>query len=724
MSPTRKADKQTVLKAVTPKVPSVFRKAKPKSFTRPSTKSVPEKPTELVIKCIVEDEKSSFSVTVSSDNTVGQLKDKIYDTIDTPPSVKAKDLILKFITGGTYKKNLEKVTEKLVVLLDDELKSLNTYFPDVVAKNLIYILVELPQQVNPPDIITTAPEELNRRLNSIEEEFYSEDWSVFIKDYIAGDIKLPVTDGAIPGFPVAWRRVDIAKGTSTHKPSLLFFDLPDSGGSYLSADSNVNARKILDQISSGNYSTFPVFGASGCGKTRTVMDMLSQNWGFYFNGGEDDHGSSDVNALVGIATRKIVVGDPLMSNIVVKSINICLLLARVSLLSRCLSVSNGAMTPSQWMLLQVCPQVLGKVYWSDSKPSRTDLFLALFERLESSLSKYYFISLEKLLQARFDALYKTFSELNQCNPKFLLVLDEAQSLGETLRDKFQTERDDPSTLRPILSPFFHGLEELSEDMSQICIVPCGASSCIYDLGWVGVTGKASKSFQEVLNDPDFTRTGSFFRWDEQAKVKAYFNTLALYLEKHDFPSSASRLKDLVDDQIFEMLYAWFRGRLRPMISVIEEVIQYGSADYWMTSIKQLVSALTDPTFQVSGNLCFELSRILIINARGQGVKANADIREILRQAVKNRLQYGTDCRLESSVPALVEASFGRIIIDNEKEVAIIDEPIAFQAAINFLAADGLNSCGCLAMGYKMPLRLAQRTHFWSITAHAVNFSLP
>ncbi|KAF9197768.1 hypothetical protein BGZ49_001656, partial [Haplosporangium sp. Z 27] len=134
-------------------------------------------------------------------------------------------------------------------------------------------------------------------------------------------------------------------------------------------------------------------------------------------------------------------------------------------------------------------------------------------------------------------------------PKFLLILDEVQSLGEALSDKFQTERDDPSTTRPILSPFLHGLEKVSSVLSRrLCIVPCGTGLCIYDFGWVRGAGKASKSFQQVLDDPKFKKAGSFPKWDEQTKVKAYFGTLVLYLEKHGYPSSTSKLNNLVGDQ--------------------------------------------------------------------------------------------------------------------------------------------------------------------------------
>ncbi|KAF8945016.1 hypothetical protein BGZ46_006132, partial [Entomortierella lignicola] len=210
--------------------------------------------------------------------------------------------------------------------------------------------------------------------------------------------------------------------------------------------------------------------------------------------------------------------------------------------------------------------------------------------------------------------------------------------------------------------------------------------CIYDLRWIGGTGKITKSVRQVAGDPMLKRTGAFPRWDDQAKVVAYFETLALYLEKQGYPDSASKLKNLVCDQVFKMLYAWFRGRLRPMISVIEEVIQYGNAGQWKESINTLVSFVTDPTVEESGNLCFELSRIMerVTNPKSKGVGTVDNIREILSDAVKTRLQYGGDCKLDRPVPILVEASFARIVNNiHGDEVTIIDEPIAFQAAINF-----------------------------------------
>ncbi|KAF9172646.1 hypothetical protein BGX21_007222 [Mortierella sp. AD011] len=574
----------------------------------------------------------------------------------------------------------------------------SNHFNDDAEKDEIHIIVRRPKgsqtQSDPgvSDALTPSasitPEELNSRFNSIEDEFYSEDWSEFIEAYISDNVKLPVTDGKIPGLPIAWRRVGKDRRASTHRPSLLFFDLPDLDGSYMNPDSNSKAREILARISEKNYSSYPIFGASGCGKTRTVMDMLGLNWGFYFNGSKDDRGSDDVKELVSLVETRL--GDNLLiNNRITKSITACLLLARVSILSRCLTVSNGRMTPSKWMLLQVCSQVLGEVHWKDSRPSRTDLFLSLFERMANSLGKFDFLSLNKLLRARFDILTKVLPGWLPNDSKFLLILDEAQSLGEALPDQFRSEQDNLNIKRPILSPFFHGLEELSEVPSQICTIPCGTGFCVYDLAWVGVAGKASKAFREVLDDPRFKRAGSFPRWDDQAKVKAYFRTIDLYLEKQGHPTSALKLKDLINDQVCEMLYAWFRGRLRPMISVIEDVIQYGDAGQWRKSIMQLMSALTNPTIEESGNLCYELSRILkqILKDGDSGLKTNADIRENLRRAVKNKLLFGKDYKLECSEPILVQASFARIVDDLGKEVTIIDEPIAFEAAVNYFQKD-------------------------------------
>ncbi|KAI8345053.1 hypothetical protein B0O80DRAFT_475794 [Mortierella sp. GBAus27b] len=55
-----------------------------------------------------------------------------------------------------------------------------------------------------------------------------------------------------------------------------------------SASRNLAAGFILDMVKENNRRHIPVFGVSGCGKTRAVIAPLSQHWGFYFNAADDD----------------------------------------------------------------------------------------------------------------------------------------------------------------------------------------------------------------------------------------------------------------------------------------------------------------------------------------------------------------------------------------------------------------------------------------------------
>ncbi|ORZ12907.1 hypothetical protein BCR41DRAFT_422989 [Lobosporangium transversale] len=59
-----------------------------------------------------------------------------------------------------------------------------------------------------------------------------------------------------------------------------------------------------------------------------------------------------------------------------------------------------------------------------------------------------------------------------------------------------------------------------------------------------------------------------------------------------------------------MLYAWSCGRLRPMITIIENVIGRADAGLWKQEIKGLVWSLTDPGYKESGNLCHDLLNFL------------------------------------------------------------------------------------------------------------------
>lgn len=116
----------------------------------------------------------------------------------------------------------------------------------------------------------------------------------FLDSFVRGEHTLPVTEGPIRGLPRAWRR-GFGK-PSENRPSLLFSDLPDPSTPD-AASRSLASTSILSMVKANNRPHIPAFGVSRCGKTRAVIELLSQHWGFYFNASRDDWGSNDMITL-------------------------------------------------------------------------------------------------------------------------------------------------------------------------------------------------------------------------------------------------------------------------------------------------------------------------------------------------------------------------------------------------------------------------------------------
>ncbi|KAF9969162.1 hypothetical protein BGZ65_012208, partial [Modicella reniformis] len=97
----------------------------------------------------------------------------------------------------------------------------------------------------------------------------------FLDAFVKGEGALPITSGSIHGLPRAWRR-GFGKPPET-RPSLLFMDLPDPSTPD-SASRNHAVGSILDMVKENNRHHIPVFGVSGCGKTRAVINADDDDW--------------------------------------------------------------------------------------------------------------------------------------------------------------------------------------------------------------------------------------------------------------------------------------------------------------------------------------------------------------------------------------------------------------------------------------------------------------
>ncbi|KAG0195127.1 hypothetical protein BGX28_002234, partial [Mortierella sp. GBA30] len=180
------------------------------------------------------------------------------------------------------------------------------------------------------------------------------------------------------------------------------------------------------------------FGVSGCGKTRAVVEMLAQNWGFYLNGSKADRGSTDVTTLFESAQEmpaRYFSSDKVQNGLNIQAMTCCLLISRLMVLQHCLSLGRrDTFTCDRWMLLQVCPGA-----FDATVPDVFDtVFRAVLDAYHDQTPGIPLPSLELLLQDRFrqaQGQISSFSSDSLTN-KLLVVLDEAQTLSDHGRDCF------------------------------------------------------------------------------------------------------------------------------------------------------------------------------------------------------------------------------------------------------------------------------------------------
>ncbi|KAF9113079.1 hypothetical protein BGX30_007091, partial [Mortierella sp. GBA39] len=403
----------------------------------------------LTLFCLVDGEATSqaFSVDIDQTKTVDHLKKFIKNEIpDTFNGVDAKDLTLWrvsiLITRDNSEipilfNNIAKEEKEKLHPADD----LSDIFDEKPPKKTIHIIVQRPSQVHAPIPAraltplpgslseSSRPSDLHADIKRITNKFFAPGPIVdFLDAFVKGEGALPTTSGSIRGLPRAWRR-GFGKPSET-RPSLLFMDLPDPSTPD-SASRNRAAGSILELVQENNRYHIPVFGVSGCGKTRAVIELLSQHWGFYFNASSDDWGSGDMMTLHSTIqkhlddTKGSFVVDRQANNAYARKITLLLFLSRLLIFKYCLGVPGCAETFSsaRWTLLQVCPHVLFD-----------DLFNVLFRALrrlvhhrEGYLSDY--VS---------DAFKDVKGRLvgRGCLPKIkddtrlLVINDEAQFLGD------------------------------------------------------------------------------------------------------------------------------------------------------------------------------------------------------------------------------------------------------------------------------------------------------
>ncbi|KAG0010957.1 hypothetical protein BGZ82_003210 [Podila clonocystis] len=446
---------------------------------------------------------------------------------------------------------------------------------------------------------------------------------------------------------------------------------------------SVTALNTIKKFQNNDMITF--FGVSGCGKTRAVVEMLAQNWGFYLNGSRADRGSKDVTTLFESAQKmptRYFSSDKVQNGLNVQTITGCLLISRLMVLKYCLGLGRPDMfTCDRWMLLQVCPGAFDEALLDVFD----DVFRIVLNAYHDQTTAIPLPSLERLLQDRFRLVQDLISSFasDSLTKKLLVVLDEAQTLSDHGKECFVSSADSRE-LRSILSPIIHGLRNISESGQDYCVVTCGTGIGADELEILVGSGGIAATLDQIDH-----RIVDFPGWETEDQVTMYIKNLGDVMSEDD----RAMLHTLIPKAAVQELFFKLRGRYRPIITTIEDIIANGSPSYWKEAIERRVRALVcyPEQFPMRGNLCSDIKRMLDKVAKDPNKYGDAiELKHVLKQTVVLRASLGLPWSLQGEEPILVESAFGRLRIAADKAAAgktistIIDEPFVFQAAYNFI----------------------------------------
>ncbi|KAG0369009.1 hypothetical protein BGZ54_000640, partial [Gamsiella multidivaricata] len=544
-------------------------------------------PEHLKLFCLVSGDSVSrvFPVKVPSDDTVSDLK----ELIKAKKAPELDDIAADNLTLWHVSIPLTDGDDEHPVILDtlnDKKKlrpatDLSEVFSEEIPRKTVNILVQRPQPV----------EKWQELIEKTEGDFFtpgSIKYTVLVR-FVKGDAKLPTTEGILGGLPCIYPRA----GMKANRLSLLFLNLPESSETQ---EPPSTAGKALVRIHGRAIPLLSFFGVTGCGKTRTAIEMLCKQWGFYFYGSRSDWGSSDLYKLLKLVrTRDRYKTFSVESNTHVHVLALALILARLMTLHHCLDISereNVRFTCKRWMLLQVSFQSM----------DIGDVFTSLFELIASHIRNHYVDHgfMATLVRERFSELrqrlvnYTPNKTFRDSAYKILIIVDEAQELSKEIFGTYLSGHA-PSGFapksaaiaaqedykRPVLSPFTHGLYQTASDESQICVIPCGTGLSIFDMKWLDGSAPGPKGYVDQLGP--FT---DFVGWESLEQVRDYRD-----LVRSALPNQEARI--IFDAQVPETsmqeLFDSFRGRFRPIVSTIERMIILKpgiSGIDWKSAIKE------------------------------------------------------------------------------------------------------------------------------------------
>ncbi|KAG0325768.1 hypothetical protein BG004_003121 [Podila humilis] len=491
----------------------------------------------------------------------------------------------------------------------------------------------------------------------------------FLDAYVRGELKLKVTTSGVCVLPKVLRRGVVEQFDSV--PSLLFLDLPEPPLSVCDpVPERFKSNILLGVLEKMQAQDLPVFGVSGCGKTRSIIEVLCLQWGFYFNAVKSDLGSDDFCRFSESIDGKTS-EDQGACTIFAKNMTLVLFLSRLLILKYCLQIPNSRQTFSSasWAQLQVCPNMFEDVF--------AELFKVLFKHLHERV--LFELVMTTVVQDEFSAVRNllaahTYPNLSS-ESKLRLVVDEAPVLSDKGSSKFQSSFLE-TDLRPMLSPILNGFRRTG-GRNELTIIYFGTGFSIRTLHWAMSSGDGVKEYGSSI----FPYV-EFPGWISPASVQPYIDRIKSQLQD----DSSKRMVDaLIPPAAVNMLHKRISGRFRPITTAIEGIIKTGVTDTWENAIDTTEMIITSwKDRERRGNLCGELNRLEAKIANHPELFTScSSLRETLGLFLfRYCLLDATEIALESEVQ-LVEAVFGRIKIFGCKARTVLDEPFVLKATLNY-----------------------------------------
>ncbi|KAF9429272.1 hypothetical protein BGZ76_001560, partial [Entomortierella beljakovae] len=461
------------------------------------------------------------------------------------------------------------------------------------------------------------------------------------------EVELPVTTAGVLGLPRVQRRVRPLPESS---PNFIFLDLPTNPTD--SIPERFRSNVILQHLErkGGAPWDVPVFGATGCGKTRSVVELLYLQWGLYFNASETDLGSSDLfflsrTVIANMDLKTYPENDTINNTIFAKNMTLLLFLSRILILNYCLSIPDCEKTFSsaRWALLQVCPYLFRDIF--------KDLLRILSENLRSRIISS--LDLIDIVRTEFLSARRRLVDLNFPNftsqSKLRLVIDEAQILGDG-KNLFESSNV-KSKRRPLLSPVLHAFRDAGLP-DELTIIYCGTGLSIQTLHWAISSGESMKDSSTSFPYIEFPG------WTDQASIQSFIDRI-----KNQLPDEESKKLDaLIPKEAVELMHQKLTGRFRYICIAIGMIIMAEPGE-WKSAINNFENTLTSSRkLDHQGNLVAELIRLLFI----------------YRWFI-----LGESAMVLDDEARLVEAAFGRIKFLAGDARILIDEPFALKAAIEY-----------------------------------------